>query len=81
MKIWTCFEHALKTHTHLMRDRHLDQIIMCAIYGVAKINLTGDRTISFQNIIEEYRHQPHATNAVIIIIDNLIEIFLIIFDI
>ena len=30
-KIWTCFELSLKSHTILMRDRHLDQLLMCAI--------------------------------------------------
>lgn len=30
-KVWTCFESSLKDHPELMKDRHIDQILMCAI--------------------------------------------------
>ena len=30
-KIWTCFELTLKNHTQLMKNRHLDQLLMCSI--------------------------------------------------
>lgn len=30
-KIWTCFELSLKNHSSLMKNRHLDQLLMCAI--------------------------------------------------
>lgn len=36
-KIWTCFEHSLVAHIDLMRDRHLDQLILCALYVGAKV--------------------------------------------
>ncbi|TKS69800.1 Retinoblastoma-like protein 2 130 kDa retinoblastoma-associated protein [Collichthys lucidus] len=35
-KIWTCFEYSLVNCTDLMIDRHLDQLVMCAIYIIAK---------------------------------------------
>ena len=37
-KIWTCFEHCLVANIDLMMDRHLDQLIMCAIYVMAKVS-------------------------------------------
>lgn len=40
-KIWTCFEFSLMNHTELMKDRHLDQIIMCCLYIVCKVRLPG----------------------------------------
>jgi hypothetical protein len=45
----------------LMRDRHIDQIIMCAIYGVCKVQ---QRTVTFRAIIEQYRRFAHATSSV-----------------
>lgn len=32
-----CFEHSLVRSPDLMRDRHIDQVIMCAIYVVCKV--------------------------------------------
>ena len=34
--MWTCLEHVLVKHD-LMMDRHLDQILMCAVYVMAKV--------------------------------------------
>lgn len=39
LKVWTCFEHSLVHCTQLMLDRHLDQMLMCAIYITAKVGL------------------------------------------
>lgn len=39
LKIWTCVEHSLVHCTDLILDRHLDQILMCAIYVMAKVAL------------------------------------------
>ena len=36
-KIWTCFELSLKNHTALMKNRHLDQLLMCAIVSILYI--------------------------------------------
>lgn len=55
-KIWTCFEYALRNNIHLMKDRHLDQIIMCTIYSMCKIT---KRSVTFHEIMAEYRFQPH----------------------
>ena len=39
-KIWTCFEHTIIHHTDLMQDRHLDQILMCSVYIICKVNIS-----------------------------------------
>lgn len=35
--MWTCFEYTIVNHIELMQERHLDQIIMCAVYVIAKV--------------------------------------------
>ncbi|XP_040014805.1 retinoblastoma-like protein 1 [Xiphias gladius] len=60
-KIWTCFEHALVHCTDLMKDRHLDQLLLCSIYIISKI--TKD-THTFQDIMKCYRSQPQASSHV-----------------
>ncbi|XP_029464412.1 retinoblastoma-like protein 2 isoform X2 [Rhinatrema bivittatum] len=60
-KIWTCFEFSLVHCTELMMDRHLDQLLMCAIYVMAKVTKEDK---SFQNIMRCYRTQPQAQSYV-----------------
>ncbi|XP_027131612.1 retinoblastoma-like protein 2 isoform X2 [Larimichthys crocea] len=60
-KIWTCFEYSLVHCTDLMMDRHLDQILMCAVYVMAKVTKEDK---SFQNIMKCYRTQPQASSSV-----------------
>ncbi|KAG9475232.1 retinoblastoma-like protein 2 isoform X2 [Eleutherodactylus coqui] len=60
-KIWTCFEFSLVHFPDLMKDRHLDQLLMCAVYVMAKV--TREDT-SFHNIMRCYRTQPHAKSHV-----------------
>lgn len=40
-KIWTLFEFAVIEHTDLMKDRHLDQILMCCVYVLCKIRVSN----------------------------------------
>ncbi|KAK7113914.1 retinoblastoma-like protein 1 [Littorina saxatilis] len=60
-KMWTCFEHALTQCTDLMCDRHLDQLLMCAVYIMAKVT---ERPLNFQDIMKCYRFQPQAQSHV-----------------
>jgi len=60
-KIWTTFEHSMTKHTDLMRDRHLDQLIMCALYIVCKV--VGQNR-NFTDIMKQYRNQPQAASHV-----------------
>ena len=45
----------------LLRDRHLDQVIMCCVYVLSKV-MRLDTT--FQEIMRQYRHQPQAKSHV-----------------
>ncbi|XP_049823894.1 retinoblastoma-like protein 1 isoform X2 [Aethina tumida] len=60
-KIWTIFEESVTKHTHLMRDRHLDQLLMCAVYVVAKV---CQEHIMFTDVMRCYRTQPQATSDI-----------------
>ncbi|NWY71449.1 RBL2 protein, partial [Erithacus rubecula] len=60
-KIWTCFEYSLVHCPEIMMDRHLDQLLMCAVYVMTKVT-NEDR--SFQNIMRCYRTQPQAKSHV-----------------
>lgn len=60
-KIWTCFQFSLVHCTDLMKDRHLDQLLMCAVYVMAKVTKEEK---SFQNIMKCYRSQPQANSNV-----------------
>ncbi|XP_068450993.1 retinoblastoma-like protein 1 [Clinocottus analis] len=60
-KIWTCFEHSLVHSTALMKDRHLDQLLLCSVYIISKIT---KETHSFHDIMKCYRSQPQASSHV-----------------
>ncbi|KAM9860284.1 retinoblastoma-like protein 1 [Aulostomus maculatus] len=60
-KIWTGFEHSLVHSTDLMRDRHLDQLLLCSVYIISKIT---KETHTFQDIMKCYRSQPQASSHV-----------------
>lgn len=48
IKIWTTFEHVLRNITELLKDRHLDQLLMCSVYVICKVT---DRDINFSQIM------------------------------
>lgn len=61
LKIWTCFEYSLVHCSCLMVDHHLDQLLMCAIYIIAKIT---KMEIPFKQIMKCYKSQPRANKSV-----------------
>lgn len=63
-KIWTLFEDQIRNHTNLLRDRHLDQMIMCATYAVIKVCNPERSSNFFKEITNAYRYQPQADNDV-----------------
>lgn len=60
-KIWTTFEHTLTKETDLMKDRHLDQLLMCSLYIVCKVAALQK---NFTDIMKQYRNQPQAASHV-----------------
>ncbi|NWS95929.1 RB protein, partial [Mionectes macconnelli] len=50
--IWTLFQHTLQNEYELMRDRHLDQIMMCSMYGICKVKNVDLR---FKIIVSAYK--------------------------
>ena len=36
-RVWTTFEHSMVHEIKLMKDRHLDQLIMSAVYSICKV--------------------------------------------
>ncbi|RUS85183.1 hypothetical protein EGW08_007087, partial [Elysia chlorotica] len=56
-KIWTCLEHCITKVPHLLKNRHLDQMIMCCIYAMCKVT---EQNILFKTIVTLYREFPGA---------------------
>ncbi|KAM6385980.1 retinoblastoma-associated protein isoform 5-T6 [Alca torda] len=54
--IWTLFQHTLQNEYELMRDRHLDQIMMCSMYGICKVKNVDLR---FKTIVSAYKELPN----------------------
>ncbi|KAM4699029.1 retinoblastoma-associated protein [Discoglossus pictus] len=54
--IWTLFQHTLQHEYELMRDRHLDQIMMCSMYGICKAKNVDLR---FKAIVTAYKELAH----------------------
>ncbi|XP_048258242.1 retinoblastoma-associated protein-like isoform X2 [Haliotis rufescens] len=60
-KIWTCFEYCITNKPALMRNRHIDQIMMCSLYGICKV---VEKEIKFKTIVHMYRNLAHVDQAV-----------------
>ncbi|KAG8185779.1 hypothetical protein JTE90_000760 [Oedothorax gibbosus] len=59
--IWTCIEHVLYKKTYLLKDRHLDQLIMCCMFAVSKAMAKDMR---FKAIMNCYDLMPHSSVSV-----------------
>ncbi|XP_061375616.1 retinoblastoma-related protein 1 isoform X2 [Gastrolobium bilobum] len=53
--VFCLFQRILNQWTSLFFNRHIDQIILCCFYGVAKISQLN---LTFREIIYNYRKQP-----------------------
>ncbi|CAJ1064163.1 retinoblastoma-associated protein [Xyrichtys novacula] len=54
--IWTLFQHTLQHEYDLMRDRHLDQLMMSAMYAICKVKSVDLR---FKTIVTAYKNMPN----------------------
>ncbi|GCC37210.1 retinoblastoma-associated protein isoform X1 [Chiloscyllium punctatum] len=56
--IWTLFQHTLGNEYELMRDRHLDQIMMCSMYAICKVK---NIDLRFKTIVTAYKDLPNTS--------------------
>ncbi|XP_056005611.1 retinoblastoma-associated protein-like isoform X2 [Ostrea edulis] len=57
-KIWTCFEYCITKRTGLLKNRHLDQLMLCSVYAICKV---AEKEIKFKTIIRTYSELPDAS--------------------
>uniref|UniRef100_A0ACD5Y271 Uncharacterized protein n=1 Tax=Avena sativa TaxID=4498 RepID=A0ACD5Y271_AVESA len=55
-RVYSLVQQIISQQTALFFNRHIDQIILCSMYGVAKISQLA---LTFKEIIFSYRKQPH----------------------
>lgn len=60
--VYWLIQQILSQQTTVFFNRHIDQIILCSIYGVAKVSHTN---LTFKEIINNYRKQPQSKLQVI----------------
>uniref|UniRef100_A0A8C7UFF8 Retinoblastoma 1 n=1 Tax=Oncorhynchus mykiss TaxID=8022 RepID=A0A8C7UFF8_ONCMY len=59
--MWTLFQHTLQNEYELMRDRHLDQLMMSAMYAICKVKNVDLR---FKTIVTAYKNMPNTNQEV-----------------
>ncbi|KAG1659063.1 hypothetical protein FOA52_012064 [Chlamydomonas sp. UWO 241] len=59
--IMEVLEHAVYHQTHLMYNRHIDQLMLSALYGYCKVHKLAK---SFTEITAQYKRQPQAAQQV-----------------
>ncbi|KAJ8031133.1 Retinoblastoma-associated protein [Holothuria leucospilota] len=58
--MWTCLDHCIMERPVLLENCHLDQIIMCCIFAICKVN---NRNILFKEIASVYSKMPHSVSS------------------
>lgn len=61
-KVYSTIEHAVYHQTHLFYNRHIDQVMLSALYGYCKVHKLHQ--VSFREIIASYRKQPQSQQPV-----------------
>ncbi len=61
-QVYTMVAYVITEQTNMMYGRQLDQVILCALYGVCKVNQL--RQITFKDIITHYKKQAQAKNSI-----------------
>jgi retinoblastoma-like protein 1 len=60
-QVYRTMQHLLYKETSLFFNRHIDQLILCSIYGVCKVNKAN---VTFKKCIEHYSKQPQCKRQV-----------------
>jgi len=64
-QVWEVAKLVIDSARQLLKGRHLDQILMCSVYGVCKVNQNmSQRNVTFRHIIEQYKRQPNASQKI-----------------
>ncbi|MFS7952055.1 putative transcription repressor RB family [Helianthus anomalus] len=68
-RVYSLFQQILSHRTTLLFNRHIDQIVLCCLYGVAKVS---QLSLTFKEICHGYRKQPNYEPRVIrlVYVDN-----------
>lgn len=61
-QVYHLMQHIVFKQTSLLYNRHLDQVLLSAVYGVCKVAQL--KQISFKQIINHYRRQPQAKSDI-----------------
>ncbi|TYZ61755.1 hypothetical protein PybrP1_001081 [[Pythium] brassicae (nom. inval.)] len=64
-QVWTAVKECISSHHALLKDRHLDQVILCSLYGVCKVNNVRPE-VTFKRVIDAYKKlhsQPAGTSS------------------
>jgi hypothetical protein len=67
-QIWTAVMESISSHIYLLRDRHLDLIVLCNIYGVCKVargpsTSQAAATMSFKRLLAGYKQLVRQTST------------------
>ncbi|KAJ1685607.1 hypothetical protein LUZ63_016997 [Rhynchospora breviuscula] len=54
-RVYGLFQQIIDKQTHLFFNRHVDQIILCCFYGVAKVSRLN---LTFKEIVSSYKKEP-----------------------
>lgn len=56
-KVWTCLRYCIISQRELLRQRHLDQIMMCCLFGICRV---VRQDIKFKDIMTVYKELLHS---------------------
>lgn len=59
-QVWTAIKECISSHHSLLKDRHLDQVILCSLYGVCKVNHVRPE-VTFKRVLDSYK-QLHSSS-------------------
>lgn len=63
-QVWTAIKECLSSQHALLKDRHLDQVILCSLYGVCKVNHVRPE-VTFKRVIDCYKKLQTPQSAAI----------------
>lgn len=59
--VTSAFVDLVLLHPEILKGRHIDQMIVCTLYGVCRVNKVD---MTYRKILERYRTQPQANSRI-----------------